>query len=342
MAYQHVREKAPPPSTLDEDLTPELDAIVMKSLAKNLGDRYASAAAMKADIDRYLAGLPVQAPAVPVASSLPPDTPTQVTRMVEDEDDEEPERKRRGPLILLLILLVALIAAALVFGPKLFSASPQKTAVPTITGLTQDQAERTIRDSGLEVGSVTRAASKEVAKGRVISQDPEADTNVDPEARVDFVVSDGKPRVTLPDVVGQNKNDASDQLRGLGLRAVLTERDADDPRDEVVEMQPPADTEVADGSKVTLFWSDGPEEVPNVKGKTEDEARELIEDAGFKVSKVTDSTTKAEKGEVLQQSPDAGTTLDKGSTVTIVVSTYEEPPPPSTSPSSSPSASPSP
>ena len=64
VAYQHVREQAPPPSSLDEDLTPELDAIVMKSLAKNVGDRYASAAAMKADIDRYLAGQPVQAPAV--------------------------------------------------------------------------------------------------------------------------------------------------------------------------------------------------------------------------------------------------------------------------------------
>ena len=62
-------------------------------------------------------------------------------------------------------------------------------------------------------------------------------------------------------------------------------------------------------------------------GKTEDEARSLIEDAGFQVSRVTDSTTKAKKGTVLQQSPNAGQTLDKGSTVTIVVSTYEEPKP---------------
>src|SRR5207342_3435452 len=62
VAYQHVREQAAPPSSLDEELTPEIDAIVMKSLAKNLGDRYPSAAAMKADIDRHLAGKPVQAP----------------------------------------------------------------------------------------------------------------------------------------------------------------------------------------------------------------------------------------------------------------------------------------
>src|SRR5689334_6411659 len=108
VAYQHVREQAPPPSSLDEDLTPELDAIVMKSLAKNVGDRYPSAAAMKADIDRYLAGKPVQAPAVvPVAATgfIPPDTPTQYTQVQEPVD--EPEKKRRGPLILLLVLLAA-------------------------------------------------------------------------------------------------------------------------------------------------------------------------------------------------------------------------------------------
>ena len=144
-------------------------------------------------------------------------------------------------------------------------------------------------------------------------------------------------------MVGQNKDDAAEQLRGEGLRVVLTQRDADDPKDEVVEMQPPSGTRVADGSKVTLFWSDGPEEVPGVVGKTESAATQLIEDAGFKVSRVTDATTKAKKGTVLQQSPSAGQSLDKGSTVTIVVSTYEAPKPtPTPSPSIPPSASPSP
>ena len=73
VAYQHVREQAPPPSSLDEELTPEIDAIVMKSLAKNVGDRYPSAAAMKADIDRHLAGQPVQAPAVAAGVMSDPD-----------------------------------------------------------------------------------------------------------------------------------------------------------------------------------------------------------------------------------------------------------------------------
>jgi serine/threonine-protein kinase len=345
VAYQHVREQAQPPSTYDEDLTPELDAIVMKSLAKDVGDRYASAAAMKADIDRHLAGKPVTAPAVvaPPTGLLPADSATRVTGVVREEEvDDEPGRRRRGPLVLLLLLLAALVVAALVLGPKLFSAAPQQQSVPTITGLTRATAERTIRDSGLAVGTVSTAASQEVARGRVISQTPQAGDLVAPDTKVDIVVSEGKPQVQLPNVVGQNKDDAAAQLRGMGLRVVLTERNADAPRDEVIEMQPPASTSVADGSKVTLFWSDGPEQVPGVIGKTEAEATRLIEAAGFKVSRVTDSSTEARKGEVLQQSPAAGQTLDKGSTVTIVVSTYEPPPTPTPTPTPSEPPSPSP
>jgi serine/threonine protein kinase len=341
VAYQHVREQAQPPSAHDEELTPELDAIVMKSLAKNVGDRYPSAAAMKADIDRYLAGKPVQAPAVvaaaPPTTFFPADDATQVTSAIrESEEDHPPTRKRRTPIILLIVLLVALVAAALVFGPKLFKAAPQQQSVPTITGLTRSQAEQTIQDSNLRVGAVTSAASKDVAQGRVISQSPQAGDLVTPNDKVDFVVSDGKPQVDLPDVVGQNKDDAANQLRSEGLRVVLTQRDLDDPKDQVVEMQPPAGTAVADGSKVTLFWSDGPETVPSVVGKTEAQATSLIEAAGFKVSRVSDSTTQSKKGTVLQQSPPPGQTLDKGSTVTIVVSTYvaPAPPPPSQQPPS--------
>ena len=74
VAYQHVREPAVPPSDHDTSLTPEIDTIVMKSLAKRVEDRYQSAAAMRADIERYLAGHPVRATAPP----LPPEPPTTV------------------------------------------------------------------------------------------------------------------------------------------------------------------------------------------------------------------------------------------------------------------------
>ena len=131
----------------------------------------------------------------------------------------------------------------------------------------------------------------------MISQDPQAGDPVDPDTEIDFVVSTGQPQITLPDVVGQTKDDAADQLRSEGLRVVLTQRDDDDPADQVVAMQPPAGTQVAEGSKVTLFWSDGPEQVPDVVGQERGaRPRRLIEQAGFKVSKVNDSTHQGREG----------------------------------------------
>src|SRR4051794_37639339 len=103
VAYQHVREQAPPPSSLDEDLTPEIDAIVMKSLAKPLTERYQSAAAMKADIDRYLAGKPVVAPVVPLdeaAAFVPGSDPgaTSIFSGSPAPTPEEEEPRKRWPM----------------------------------------------------------------------------------------------------------------------------------------------------------------------------------------------------------------------------------------------------
>ena len=144
VAYQHVREQAQPPSALDEDLTPEIDAIVMKALAKDVDERYPSAAAMKDDIDRYLAGQPVEAPAVAAAPTtyLPAagGAATRVVTTEQQDDDEEPERKRRWPLVLLLLALLAAIVAALLLIPRLADPGTEQVSVPSVTGMTRQQA----------------------------------------------------------------------------------------------------------------------------------------------------------------------------------------------------------
>jgi serine/threonine-protein kinase len=102
---------------------------------------------------------------------------------------------------------------------------------------------------------------------------------------------------------------------------------------------------VAEGSTVTVFFSDGPEEVPNVVGKQEDVARQILENAGFTVKVFTDdSPTDKEPGTVLEQTPEAGTTQPSGTQIVLIVSTYVKPsesPSPSPSPSDSTSPSPS-
>jgi serine/threonine-protein kinase len=335
VAYQHVREQPPRPSSLDADLPPEVDAIVMKALAKRVQDRYQSAAAMKEDIDRFLAGRPVQAPPVvedtatafiPTAGPPPQDTATTAVVPGGRYDDEPPEKRRVAPLILLGILIAALVAAAAILGPKLIGSGTDQIPVPTVVGMTQDQAQRTIEANGLRVGNVTQEANETIEKGRVISQSPDADQSVDPDTAVDFVVSSGKPTVQIPDVVGTNKDAAADQLRQLGLRVKFKAVDSDETKDDVVAVSPDVGSQVAENTVVTLSFSKGPKAVPDVVGKTQEQATEILKDAGFEVDPLPDSASTEPKGTVTKQSPPAGSTQNAGTTITILVSTYEPPP----------------
>jgi serine/threonine-protein kinase len=335
VAYQHVREQAPRPSSFDADLPPEIDAIVMKALAKRVEDRYQSAAAMKEDIDRYLAGRPVQAPPVPAEAAtafIPTAAPlhdTSTTAVVTGgHRAEEPpaEKRRTAPLILLGLLLAALVALAAILGPKLLGSSPNQTPVPTVVGMTQAQAEATLTDAGL-TPQATSEASDTIEKGRVISQSPEANASVDPASTVTIVVSTGKPDVQIPDVIGDNKDSAKDQLTALGLRVRLKGADSDENKDDVIAVTPDVGTQVSANSVVTLTYSNGPKAVPDVVGKTEAQATKILQDAGFKVDSVPDGASTQPKGTVTRQSPQAGTPQNSGSTITILVSTYEPPPP---------------
>ncbi|MBO9522326.1 MAG: Stk1 family PASTA domain-containing Ser/Thr kinase [Nocardioidaceae bacterium] len=353
VAYQHVREQAPRPSSLDADLPPEVDAIVMKALAKRVEDRYQSAAAMKEDVDRYLAGRPVHAPLVAEDAAtafvppavLPPGHnggfETTSTSSIPPNGGYPPEEKRRnGPLILLGLLLLLLIAAAAFFGPKLFNSSPEQKSVPSVVGLTEAAADAKLSAAGLTLGQVTPQTSETVEKGLIVSQSPEPRDFVDPDTAVDVIVSAGKPNRTIPDIIGDNKDSAADQLTALGLRVRFKEVDSDEPKDNVVASNPDVGQQVADGSVVTLSVSKGPKQLPNVVGKTQAQATKILQDAGFKVSALPDTASTEPKGTVTQMSPEAGSTQPSGTTVTILVSTFEPPVTPPTTPPVTPTDTP--
>lgn len=350
VAYQHVREPAAPPSSLDPDLPPEVDAIVMKALAKPVEERYQSAAAMRADIERYLAGKPVVAPPVAAGAAattgfLPQERDTEATSVFAGGTQPEAEegQKKRWPLILLVVAILALLIGALVAASGMLDPGPEQRSVPNVVNMTQREATRALEEAGLAVGDVERQASADVPRNRVISQDPQAGGFVDEGGEVDLLVSDGPPEVVVPEVRDLDKEEARAILEDEGLRVRLRERDSDEEADTVIETDPRAATSVAVDSVVTVFFSDGPEEVPSVVGMQEERARNVIERAGFSVSVEYDSETRAEAGTVLDQTPDAGETLSQDAAVTIVVSDYQEPEPtPTPTPEPTPTEEPAP
>ena len=193
--------------------------------------------------------------------------------------------------------------------------------------MSRAQAAQRLADEDLTLGDVERRASEDVPRGRVISQDPEPGSFLPPGDPVDVVISTGKPEVVVPDVLGDDRADARNELEDLDLKVKLVEEDSDEPRNTVVEMDPRPATSVSVGSLVTLYYSDGPEQVPSVLGMTEEQATRALKRAGFSVNVTYDSETRAERGTVLEQSPEAFRELPAGTTVVITVSAYEEPTP---------------
>jgi serine/threonine protein kinase len=343
VAYQHVREPAAPPSDHDTEVTPEVDAIVMKALAKRVEDRYQSAAAMRSDIERYLAGHPVHVVLPPPVE--PPTTVTDPTTVVSPvpppvEEPEEDERGTRpGLLIFLALLLLLILGLAAYLLPKMFASPNDTVQVPDLSGMTEQNARTTLGDAGLEVGSIDRAFDNSVKANRVINQDPGADESVASGTPVDFTVSLGLHPTRVPPLIGQTQQQAATALEDAHLDAVFKSVDSDQPKGTVVSTSPPANTQVPQGSPVTVSVSKGPQKVPDVVGMQQNDAESALRDRGFVPVPVPSASDKPE-GEVIQQIPGAGSPQNQGTQVTIVVSSgpTESPSSPTTPTSSATSA----
>ncbi|MFT4265056.1 MAG: Stk1 family PASTA domain-containing Ser/Thr kinase [Nocardioides sp.] len=328
VAYQHVREQPQPPSDHDPSLPKAIDAIVLKSLAKRVEDRYQSAAAMRADIERYLDGQPITTTPPPVVA---PAAATAVAGAVRadtgpvpfnDDDEYDDARGRTGLVIGIAVLILAIIVGGVLLWPKLFPGAPDQVQVPQLVGLTEDQARVEIGDAGLAVNVSGYENSDTVPSGSVISQEPAQNSYADPGSAVSIVLSKGKPQVSVPDVVGLSLDAATSRLTELGLTVKSQEVESDEPAGQVIEANPSAGQMVNDGTEITLKVSKGPKKVPNLVGRTQENAEEVIRNKGFVPQVTTDPSSTEPAGTVTAQFPAAGTTLPQGQTVQISVSSY--------------------
>ncbi|MBA2739750.1 MAG: Stk1 family PASTA domain-containing Ser/Thr kinase [Nocardioidaceae bacterium] len=328
VAYQHVREEPALASSLDPEVSAEIDAIVDKALAKKTSDRYQSAAQMRADIERALAGQAVEAPAAGAAvadedtPALPMDGAgaTAMFDQVEDDRPDEPARRRRGGwLWLLLGLLLLGLLGGVVY---LFNQGGGDTAsvqVPDVRGDREAQAIAELEGEGLVVRSVNEPADEPA--GQVTDQDPPGGDFVDEGATVDLIVSSGPDAVTVPPgLEGASRATAEEILRRAGLTAAIERAPGDEPRNQVIGVSPESGTSVPPDSTVTLTLSEGPVEVPSVVGKNQQTAERLIERAGLQPYATFDSSASADAGTVVAQNPEPGTAVGTGDEVRITVS----------------------
>jgi eukaryotic-like serine/threonine-protein kinase len=357
IAYQHVREEPVPPSRHNADVPPVFESIVAKAMAKNRANRYSSAEDLRADLLRFNAGHSVSAaplpPPPPPSAGAAAGAPTSVmagagaragagygaagdatrvqpgvdgTRVVAPGETFVPVDDRPGArtstYIIIMVTLLALLGGVLyLISRQLGVGSTQEVTVPPVIGLNEAEADRQLRDLGLKPEK--REVQDEVNPvGQVTGQEPMANTQVRRGSTVIITVSTGAPVVEVPDVRNRPVEAARETLTGAGFRVDVRQVNSDREPNTVIEQSPAAGTRQPRGSVITLTASKGVEQilVPNVRGRSASDAANLLGQTGFRTTTRNENSNDFEAGLVIRSEPAGGTPLDRGSTVTLVVS----------------------
>ncbi|MFJ9633507.1 Stk1 family PASTA domain-containing Ser/Thr kinase [Streptomyces sp. NPDC101175] len=351
VAYQHVREEPQPPSVFDPEITPEMDAIVLRALVKDPNYRYQSADEMRMDIEACLDGQPVAATAAMgsvgyggygddqattalradagATTMLPPMNPDDGGFGYDDRPDRRRQQKKKAntSTILLVVAAVLVLVGAILIGKWAFSGDggADKTfAAPNFVGQTYDTAKTMAVNSGLKLAEPTRKTCENAPKGSVCSQDPKAGADVKKGDTVNLVVSTGAPKVVVPSVLGQNVDDATTTLEGDKYQFKVETKQkvsAEDPGT-VLEQNPKLGAEVEKGTTITLTVAKAQAKstVPDVSGKSCDDAKAQMT-ANNLVGNCTEVDTSDPNlvGKVVSTDPQANTQVDKNSTVNIQI-----------------------
>ena len=338
LAYQHVTAEVPQPSRLNPDVPLELEAIVMKSLAKDPARRYDAAADVRRDLLLFLQGKPPSLPAttpprpdpaqVVRRPDLPPPTvsPDEVYRRVH----ATPRQPSQVPFVITSIALAALVVVGVWYLFNVITDQPGETTtttgvrtivVPDVTDRPEEEALQMLQEAGFKVAPLREAS--DAAIGTVIRTDPNGGDEREEGEFVNMVVSIGPVQIQIPNVVGSTRERAVGSLTGQGFTVEeRTTRHETIGAGLVVSQNPPGETRAPRGSTVELVVSAGPEpiEMPRVTGLTRDRAEGRLESLGLEVETVISFHDEVEEGLVISQNPSPGADINPGWSVQIVVS----------------------
>ncbi|MGW2170840.1 Stk1 family PASTA domain-containing Ser/Thr kinase [Streptomyces sp. NPDC001705] len=354
VAYQHVREEPQAPSVFDPEITPEMDAIVLKALVKDPDYRYQSADEMRADIEACLDGQPVGATAAMGAmaaggyGAYPDDQPTTALRsdggggattmlppMNPDDGgygyDDRPDRRRQQPrksntsTIFLVLAGVLVLVGAILIGKYAFSGDGgpgnDKVDVPGFIGQTKADADQLAINADLKL-AFTQKPCEDQKKGNICDQDPKQGTSVDKQSTVNLVVSTGAPKVAVPNVIDKDVDTATEQLENKGFKVETKQTESSQDEGTVLSQDPDPGSELEKGSTVTLevAKAEAKATVPDVVGRSCDEAKAQMQNNDLEAT-CTDQPTQDpnQVDKVISTTPAANQQVDKGSKVTIVV-----------------------
>lgn len=323
VAMKQVSQTPQRPSSINPRVSPALDAVVMRALEKEPGQRFQSADAFIAALDAAMRE--PGGPGTADFSALPPAVVVPVA--AEEEPEEEKDNRRRNWIIAALVAIVVGILIGLAL------TRDNSTDVPDVTGESRSAATTRLEFNGfpVEVEEVQRQAPRNT----VLEQDPVPGSAEEDcsflgffcsKPTVTLTVSQGPGASTVPGVSGLSEDDAIERLEAAGFEvAVQRVNSATVDEGFVVNSEPSGNSTATNGSTVTINVSRGPKlvKVPVLVGAQRDVAVERTRGRGLEPS-VSEEESNAPEGQVISQSPDAGSQVTPGSAVSIVVSKGEE------------------
>lgn len=342
VAVKQVNELPAPPSTINPNIDPALEAIIMKAMEKDPDRRFKDASEMRHILNDYLAGRPVNLGddisglKTQVMGGVAPVNGTAVMNPVggangdagrttvnkayaADANDEGKKKSKRNVVIGVVIALLAVIgivAAAMALG-----GNQEMVNVPDVSNKPIAEARSELQAAGFTIGTETEVYNPDVEAGNVVSTDPAAGVQAAKGSSVNITISKGTEQVTVPDLRGMSADEAQRVLASYGLNGQQGDTVFSDDVEEnrVAQQDTAAGTTAYKGDTITFHLSKGPEtaSVPNVQGLDFETARDRLEAAGFTVS-LQWRDDSAAANTVIRQSVTG--TAKLGTTITLTIS----------------------
>lgn len=342
VAVKQVNELPAPPSTINPNIDPALEAIIMKAMEKDPERRFKDASEMRHILNDYLAGRPVNLGddisglKTQVMGGVAPVNGTAVMNPVggangdagratvnkayaADANDEGKKKSKRNVVIGVVVALLAVIgivAAAMALG-----GNQEMVNVPDVSNKPIAEARSELQAAGFTIGTETEVYNPDVEAGNVVSTDPAAGVQAAKGSSVNITISKGTEQVTVPDLRGMSADEAQRVLASYGLNGQQGDTVFSDDVEEnrVAQQDIAAGTTAYKGDTITFHLSKGPEtaSVPNVQGLDFETARDRLEAAGFTVS-LQWRDDSAAVNTVIRQSVTG--TAKLGTTITLTIS----------------------
>ncbi|PZT72841.1 MULTISPECIES: Stk1 family PASTA domain-containing Ser/Thr kinase [unclassified Streptomyces] len=361
VAYQHVREEPQPPSNFDPEITPAMDAIVLKALTKDPDYRYQSADEMRADIEACLDGQPVAATAAMGAagyggyaggydndqpttalraadqggertSMLPPINPDDGGYGYDDRPDRRRQKKNHTSTVLLVIAGVLVLIGAILIGKAIFPGDGGDEGafdVPNMVGSTVKDA-RTLADNAnvvLKIGPEEEC--KDQPKDKICRQTPTSDEQMKERETITVFVSSGPPKIKVPDVTTQSEEDARKNLEAKGFTVNVTSVESDQAKpDTVLEQSPKGGSKAEENSEVELkIATEKLLSMPPVTGRSYEDAVNQLKGVGFTNIGKSEEDSDKPANQVIGQSIEAYQKVGKDTAIILKVSKGPTQPP---------------